>query len=128
MVLTLIFVLSIYALLYVHYIRAPKYKTWVPISRLNVLRKSIAFAKFENRPTEDGNEAIDVGVRYEEEDEPDNQSVNEINNPLYEREQVILGSVETEMLQPTTSQNKDEPPSSGDDINLVDISLHSIED
>lgn len=128
MVLTLIFVLSIYALLYVHYIHAPKYETWVPISRLNILRKSIAFARFENRHTEDGNDAIDVGIRYEEEDEPVNQSVNEINNPLYEREQVTLGTVETEMLQPATSQSKDEPSSSGNDISLVDISLKSIED
>lgn len=120
--------LSIYALLYVHYIRAPKYETWVPISRLNVLRKSIAFARFENRHIGDGNDAVDVGIRYEEEDEPVNQSVNEINNPLYEHEHVTLGSVETEMLQPATSQSKDVPSSSGNDISLVDISLNSIED
>lgn len=128
MVLTLIFVVSIYAFLYVHYIRAPKYETWVPISRLNVLRKSIAFARFENRHTEHGNDVVDVGIRYEEENEPASQSLNEINNPLYEREQVTLGSVETEMLQPATSQAADEPFSSGNDIRLVDISLNSIED
>lgn len=130
MFLSLIFVLSIYAVIYIHYVREPKYETWVPISRLNVLRKSIAFARFENRHTEDDNDTtnVDVGLRYENDGEQPmvEKSVNDFNNPLYEREQVTMGSVETEMLQPTTSQLKDE--STVADINLVDISLNSIED
>lgn len=116
--------------------RQPKYESWIPISRLNVLRKSIAFARFENRSAEDENDTVNVGVRYEvdvDDCQSESKSVNDFNNPLYERDRdqrVTLGSVETEMLQPTTSQSiTDESPSmSSADISLVDISLKSIED
>lgn len=127
MFLTLLFVISVYSVIYVHYIREPKYENWVPIQRLNLLRRSVAFARFENRHNEDDNDTIDVGIRYEKSEEADEQSVNDFNNPMYEREQVTLGSVETEMLQPTTSKPTDEAGTLHTDIKLVDISLNAIE-
>lgn len=129
MFLTLLFVVSVYSVIYVHYIREPKYENWVPIQRLNLLRRSVAFARFENRHNEDDNDTVDVGIRYvkPEDEEGDEKSVNDFNNPMYEREQVTLGSVETEMLQPTTSKPSDEAGTLNTDIKLVDISLNAIE-
>ncbi|XP_031629460.1 protein amnionless [Contarinia nasturtii] len=127
---TFLFVLSIYVVIYVHYVREPKYDTWMPITRLNLLRRSVAFARFENLHNDDENGRIDVGVRYESGDEYDdeaNEKPNECNNPMYE--QVAMGSVETDMLQPssTTLQQTDEAGSLSTDIKLVDISLNAIE-
>lgn len=127
MFLTLLFVISVYSVIYVHYIREPKYENWVPIQRLNMLRRSVAFARFENRHNEDDNDTVDVGIRYEQSEEADEKSVNDFNNPMYEREQVTLGSVETEMLQPTTSKTTDEAGTLNTDIKLVDISLNAID-
>lgn len=141
MVLTLLFVLSVYVMIYVHYEREPAYKNWIPISRLNVLRRSVAFARFENRRTEDGPNTVNVGIRYDdddddEDDDPtDGKSLNGFNNPMYERkhdlEPVVLGTVETEMLQPTSS-TAEQPVDVADEadgdtydngIKLVDINL-----
>lgn len=136
MVLTLLFVLSVYAVIYVHYEREPKYENWVPISRLTMLRRSVAFARFENRQTVDGQNTVNVGLRYDDEDDDANptneKSLNGFNNPMYERkrdavEPVILGTVETEMLQPTTSASvdvTDEAETFDGGIKLVDISLN----
>lgn len=127
MFLSLLFVLTVYSVLYVHYIREPKYETWVPITRLNLLRRSVAFARFDNRPNEDGNGTIDVGIRYDSSDEAEEKPVNDFNNPMYE--QVTLGSVETEMLQPSaTSTSTDEAGTLSTDIKLVDISLNAIDE
>lgn len=110
-----------------HYEKEPKYENWVPISRLNMLRRSVAFARFENRQNEDDNDTVDVGIRYEDNDQSDDKSLNGFNNPMYERErdreQVTLGTVETEMLQPTTSA----PAEEAGDIKLVDINLDAID-
>lgn len=127
---TLIFVLSIFSIIYLHFVKEPKYESWIPISRLNVLRKSVAFARFENRHTDEDNDTVDVGLRYEAEEQLDDKSASGFNNPMYEREQevVTLGNVETEMLQPETSNKADEFGSSLNDINLVDINLGSIVD
>lgn len=113
-------------MLYVHYIREPKYESWVPINRLNLLRRSVAFARFDNRNNEDENGTIDVGIRYESSDEVEEKPVNDFNNPMYE--QVTLGSVETEMLQPATSTSSDEAGTLSTDIKLVDISLNAIDE
>lgn len=129
MFLSLLFVLSVYSVLYVHYIREPKYETWVPINRLNMLRRSVAFARFENRHNEDDNDTIDVGIRYESSDEAEEKPVNDFNNPMYE--QVTLGSVETEMLQPSNTSPLPVDEAAGTlstDIKLVDISLNAIEE
>lgn len=130
MVLTFLFVLSFYTILYVHYIRAPKYESWIPISRLNILRNSVAFARFDNRNNDDDNEnaAVDVGIRYNNDDTvSDEPIVNDFNNPLFERtEEVAVGSVETEMLEPSSSQSDtDLADASTDDIKLVDINLNT---
>lgn len=137
MVLTLLFVLSVYAVIYVHYEREPKYENWIPISRLTMLRRSVAFARFDNRQTDGGQNTINVSLRYANDDddddtEPTNQkSLNGFNNPMYERkrdpESVILGTVETEMLQPATSASvdvADEADTFDGGIKLVDISLN----
>lgn len=125
MSLTLLVVLAFFSMLYVHYVREPKYDSWIPISRLNALRNSVAFARFDNRNADDDNEnTVDVGVRFNEESSED-KSVTDFNNPLYEREQVTMGSVETDMLQPATSS--DLPETSTADISLVDISLNTTE-
>lgn len=137
MVLTLLFVLSVYAVIYVHYEREPKYENWIPISRLTMLRRSVAFARFDNRQTDGGQNTINVSLRYANDDddddtEPTNQkSLNGFNNPMYERkrdpEPVILGTVETEMLQPATSASvdvADEADTFDGGIKLVDISLN----
>lgn len=124
-------------MLYVHYVREPKYESWVPTNRLNLLRRSVAFARFENRHNEDGNGTIDVGVRYDSSDEADEKPVNDFNNPMYEK--VTLGSVETEMLQPAStselqlqpqspSSPSDEAGTLSTDIKLVDISLNAIDE
>lgn len=131
MILTLLFVVSIFVVIYVHYEKQPKYENWVPISRLNMLRRSVAFARFDNRQHEDDNDdTVDVGIRYEENDQSDEKSLNGFNNPMYDRErdrdQVKLGSVETEMLQPTTSAPPEEADTFTDDIKLVDINLDAI--
>lgn len=127
MFFTLLFVLSVFTVIYVHYEKEPKYENWVPISRLNMLRRSVAFARFENRQNEDDNDTVDVGIRYEDNDQSDDKSLNGFNNPMYERErdreQVTLGTVETEMLQPTTSA----PAEEAGDIKLVDINLDAID-
>lgn len=132
MSLTLLFVLSVYTVIYVHYERQPKYDKWVPISRLNMLRRSVAFARFENRQTEDGRMAIDVSLRYEDTDHGDDEekSLNGFNNPMYERERdrepISLGTVETEMLQPSeaaATEATEETDTFTGDIKLVDISL-----
>lgn len=127
MFLTLIFVLSVYFVVYVHYVREPKYENWVPIQRLNLLRRSVAFARFENRKNEEDIDTVDVGIRYEKSEEAEEKSVNDFNNPMFEREQVTLGNVETEMLQPATSTSSDEPGILSADIKLVDISLNAID-
>lgn len=143
MVLTLLFVLSVYAMIYVHYEREPAYKNWIPISRLTMLRRSVAFARFENRQTDDGRNTVNVGLRYDDDDDDDDEnddptdgkSLNGFNNPMYARkhdlEPVILGTVETEMLQPSTSTQPadmaDEADADTNDdggIKLVDISLN----
>lgn len=141
MVLTLLFVLSVYVVIYVHYEREPKYENWVPISRLTMLRRSVAFARFENRQTGDGPNTVNVGLRYDNDDDDnehtDEKSLNGFNNPMYERkrdqEPVILGTVETEMLQPSSSLSLSAPLATavvddGDNfdsgIKLVDISLN----
>lgn len=143
MMLTLLFVLSVYAMIYVHYEREPAYKNWMPISRLTMLRRSVAFARFENRQTDDGQNAVNVGLRYDGADDDDDddanptdgKSLNGFNNPMYERkrdlEPVVLGTVETEMLQPTSSTAAsvdvaDEVDGDNFDggIKLVDISLN----
>lgn len=139
MVLTLLFVLSVFALIYVHYEREPKYENWVPISRLNMLRRSVAFARFENRRTDDddGHNTVNVGLRYDHDDDDgtpiEEKSLNGFNNPMYQRkhgpEPVVLGTVETEMLQPTTStvpsiDVADEADTFDGGIKLVDISLN----
>lgn len=129
MFLTLLFVLSAFMVIYVHYERQPKYENWVPITRLNMLRRSIAFARFENRQHVDGNDTIDVGIRYDEDDNEhsDEKSLNGFNNPMYEREQVTLGTVETEMLEPTISGTTDVIDTfNGSDIKLVDINLDAM--
>lgn len=128
--LTLIFVLSIFSIIYLHFVKEPKYESWIPISRLNVLRKSVAFARFENRHTDEDNDTVDVGLRYEAEEQLEDKSASGFDNPMYKREQdvVTLGTVETEMLQPATSNTADEFGSSLNDINLVDINLGSIVD
>lgn len=128
MFLTLLFVLSVFMVIYVHYEKQPKYENWVPISRLNMLRRSVAFARFENRQHEDDNDTIDVGVRYDDNEHSDEKSLNGFNNPMYEREHerepVTLGTVETEMLEPTTSGAVDEVDTlNAGDIKLVDINL-----
>lgn len=145
MVLTLVFVLSVFAMIYVHYEREPKYENWVPISRLTMLRRSVAFARFENRPTPgDGANTINVSLRYENDDDDDDdadprvqKALNGFDNPMYQRkrepEPVVLGTVETEMLQPATSTSTSTaPPANATDeadtldggIKLVDISLN----
>lgn len=126
--LTLVFVLSIFSIMYLHFVKEPKYESWIPISRLNILRKSVAFARFENRRNDDDNDTVDVGLRYETEEKHENESTSGFNNPMYEREQqevVTLGNVETEMLQPEKSNRADELCSSLNDISLVDINLGS---
>lgn len=124
--LTLLFVLSVYTVIYLHYVKEPKYEAWIPISRLNLLRRSVAFARFDNRRNEDDNGTVDVGIRYENNDQPEEKSVTDFSNPMYEREQVVtMGNVETEMLQPTTSKPFDEPENITAEIKLVDIALNS---
>lgn len=138
-VLTLLFVLSVFAMIYVHYEREPKYENWVPISRLTMLRRSVAFARFENRRTDDddGQNTLNVGLRYDHDDGDgtpiEEKSLNGFNNPMYQRkhgpEPVVLGTVETEMLQPTTSTVSsidvaDEADTFDGGIKLVDISLN----
>lgn len=122
--LTLLFVLSVYGVIYMHYIKEPKYETWAPINRFNLLRRSIAFARFDNHRNEDDNNRLDVSIRYENNDQTGEQLVTDFSNPMYEREPVAtMGSVETEMLQPTTSKPFDEPENITADIKLVDIAL-----
>lgn len=134
MVLTFILVVAVFAAIYVHYEKEPKYENWVPISRLDILRRSVAFARFENRHNEDDNDTVNVGVRFDNNEHSDEKSLNDFNNPMYERkqegerEQVTLGSVETEMLRPTTSKVTDESSTFTTDIKLVDISLNAIND
>lgn len=151
MVLTLVFVLSVFAMIYVHYEREPKYENWIPISRFAMLRRSVAFARFENRPNAgDAQNTVNVSLRYENDDDDDDDHVNPIeqkslngfNNPMYERkrdpEPVVLGTVETEMLQPASTSTTtitttaaapsvdvaDEADTFGGGIKLVDISLN----
>lgn len=141
MVLTLVFVLSVFAMIYVHYEREPKYENWIPISRLTMLRRSVAFARFENRPNAgDGQNTVNLDMRYENDDDDDDgadpieqKSLNGFNNPMYQRkrdpEPVVLGTVETEMLQPATSTAPsvdvaDEADTFVGGIKLVDISLN----
>lgn len=110
---------------YVHYVREPPYEKWLPINRLNQFRRSVAFARFDNRHDEDGNGTIDVGIRYESSSDEASEQPNGFNNPMYE--QVTLGSVETEMLQPTKSKHTDETATSTADIKLVDIRLNAMD-
>lgn len=138
MVLTLLFVLSAFAAIYVHYEREPKYANWIPISRLNMLRRSVAFARFDNRRMDDdAPNMVNVRLQYEHDDGEDTpveeKTLNGFNNPMYDRkrdpEPVVLGTVETEMLQPATSSAPpivvaDEADTFDGGIKLVDISLN----
>lgn len=114
--LTLLLVVFVYGVLYVHYIKMPKYDDWVPISRLNVLRKSIAFARFDNRQADEENERVAVGIEFNNDADGGKiveQNVTDFNNPLYEGGRANEAST-------STSNDKD--------IDLVETSVHKIGD
>lgn len=126
--MTLLFVLSTYGVIYVHFVKMPKYDSWVPISRLNVLRKSIAFARFENRPAEDDVERVDVGIKFDVEGKLVEQTVTDFDNPLFESGQAAstsnaetdIGMVETSMQKIDNDESANES-SSG--VDLIDVNL-----
>lgn len=131
--LTFLCVASFYTIIYWHYVHEPKYDKWIPITRLNVLRKSIAFARFENRHGgggDDDNATINVDIRYEN-DESTAKNGNDFDNPMYDAQAIRpinddasgMATVPFEM-----AVEADEPGSSANDINLVDISLDTIAD
>lgn len=94
----------------------PKYDDWVPISRLNVLRKSIAFARFDNRQADEENERVAVGIEFNNDADGGKiveQNVTDFNNPLYEGGRANEAST-------STSNDKD--------IDLVETSVHKIGD
>lgn len=125
--LTFVFVVSCFTILYWHYVREPKYDQWIPIARLNVLRKSIAFARFENRHGDDDNNTINVDIKYET-DESDAKNGNDFNNPMYAAAMEAAGDGgEASGAVPfEQAVEVNEAGSSANDINLVDISLDAI--
>lgn len=134
--LTFLFVAACFTILYWHYVHEPKYDQWIPISRLNVLRKSIAFARFENRHGDDDNNTISVDIKYEV-DESDAKNGNDFNNPMYAAQEAVAAAAATtsrdggegsETVPFEQAVEADEPGSSANDINLVDISLDTITD
>lgn len=135
--MTLLFVLSMYTMLYVHYVREPLYQRWVPISRFDLLRKSVAFARFDNRQTDedDENDRIDVGIKFNEEGALMEKTVTDFNNPLFQSEPVASGSseqsvadmgmVETSIL--SIGNDIEMSPTSAN-INLIDVNLDADEE
>lgn len=131
--LTFLLVAACFTILYWHYVHEPKYDQWIPISRLNVLRKSIAFARFENRHGDDDNNTINVDIKYEV-DESDAKNGNDFNNPMYAAQEGAAattlrdGGEGSEAVPFEQAVEADEPGSSANDINLVDISLDTTAD
>lgn len=135
--MTLLFVLSVYTMLYVHYVREPAYQSWVPISRFDILRKSIAFARFDNRQTDDDdeNERIDVGVKFDDDGTLIEKTVTDFNNPLFQSEPLPSGSSEqstTDIGMVETSilniGNDIEMSQTNATINLIDVNLNADEE
>lgn len=135
--MTLLFVLSLYTMLYVHYVREPAYQSWVPISRFDILRKSIAFARFDNRQTDedDDNERIDVGVKFDDDGTLIEKTVTDFNNPLFQSEPLPSGSSEqstTDIGMVETSilniGNDIEMAQTSATINLIDVNLNADEE
>lgn len=132
--LTFLFVVSVYTMLYVHYVREPAYQEWVPISRFNILRKSVAFARFDNRHTDedDENGRIDVGVKFDDDGKFIEETVTDFNNPLFQSEPIPsgsseqsvaeMGSVDTSIL--TIGNDIEMNPTSGN-ANLIDVNLNT---
>lgn len=133
--LTLLFVLAMYTMMYVHYVREPEYQTWMPISRFNMLRRSVAFARFDNRRSDedDENERIDVGVKFDDDGTLiEKAAVTDFNNPLFENEAIPSGSseqsvsdigmVETSIL---TIGNDIEMSRTNANANLIDVDLNA---
>lgn len=133
--LTLLFVLSLYTMMYVHYVREPAYQTWMPISRFDVLRKSIAFARFDNRQTDEDDERIDVGVKFNDDGTLIEKTVTDFNNPLFKSEPIPSGSseqsaadigiVETSILN---IGNDIEMSQTSGSVNLIDVNLNEDEE
>lgn len=137
MCMTLLFVLSVYTMLYVHYVREPSYQTWVPISRFDILRKSVAFARFDNRHTDadDENERINVGVKFDDDGTLIERTVTDFNNPLFQSEPIPSGSsehsvadigmIETSILNIGNDIEMNQTVAS---INLIDVNLNADEE
>lgn len=129
--LTFLFVASCFMAIYWHYVHEPKYDKWIPISRLNVLRKSVAFARFENRHGDDDTGRINVDIKYEEDETMEANNGNDFDNPMYaakatrttDNDDCLVRAIPFEV-----AVEADEPGSSANDINLVDISLDTIAD
>lgn len=135
--MTLLFVLSVYTMLYVHYVREPSYQNWVPISRFDILRKSVAFARFDNRhhDEDDENERIDVGVKFDGDGKLIEKTVTDFNNPLFQSEPIPSGSseqsaaeiglIETSILN---IGNDIEMSLTSGSVNLIDVNLNADEE
>lgn len=129
--LTLLFVLSLFTMMYVHYIHEPKYETWVPISRLNILRKSVAFARFDNRHADgDDGDAVDVSLKFNDDGILIEKTVTDFNNPLFQNDATTEGSSTSDigigMIETNVSKISDDREiGHGSDFNLVDINLNS---
>lgn len=143
---TLLFVLSVYGTIYVYYIKQPKLPQWVPIARLNALRSSIVFARFDNRHIdEDAESVIDVGLKFNEEGRLLEKSTTAFNNPLFQQEGASQSAASEKKIKPmilnTDSQSDSDDDDDDDDdhdadgangkeeisLNLVDIDLKSSE-
>lgn len=141
---TLLFVLSVYGTIYVYYIKQPKLPQWVPIARLNALRSSIVFARFDNRHVdEDAESVIDVGVKFNEQGRLLDKSTTAFNNPLFQQEGVSQSGASEKKIKPTILNTDSQSDTDDDDddhdgsngangeeeisFNLVDIDLKSSE-
>lgn len=133
--MTLLFVLSVYTMLYVHYVREPTYQRWVPISRFDVLRKSVAFARFDNRQADEDDERVDVGVKFDDDGTLIDKTVTDFNNPLFQSESIPSGSseqsvadigmIETSIL---SIGNDIEMSQTSAAVNLIDVNLNTDEE
>lgn len=96
-----------------------------------MLRKSIAFARFENRHGDDDIGRINVDIKYEEDETKEANNGNDFDNPMYEVKPTHTIDDDDCILQAIPFEaavEADEPGSSANDINLVDISLDTIAD
>lgn len=124
----------------------PKYDNWVPISRLNILRKSVAFARFDNKQTDDDIERINVGVKFDDKGKLIEQqtAVNDFDNPLFESgpttstnngNETEIGMVETSMqkindneaINETATTTAITATTSTNGMDLIDVNLNEAE-